>query len=466
MPSNVPNGTAGGRWLMATSAFTTQTGLTPDFTVPAGLFAGGGMVCWGALAGGTTNPNNHVDCLAYGNYSGPSNIHTSAPTTLAPDGHSLQRVTDTDNNSADFVCAETATPTNNVPASAMMTATTSCTAPDEDDDGVPDADDDCAGTAPGAAVDVNGCAWAQVDNDLDGACDSGASSPSWCTGTDNCESAANASQADLDGDTMADACDPNMDGDAMPNASDPDDDNDGVADAAEGQCGDDADSDGNGSVNDGCPQVGAAAESGAQCANAIDDDGDGWINDGCPGATEINACGASALDPSSRPERTDGAFSAVSDDGDALIDEALPPGATGLDCDGDGFTGAAESHLYLTATTADQDPCGTNQNPPASPPSAVGWPLDLHPGDVILPSANSITAQDFSSFLAPVRYLDQDLGDSPGNVRWDLIPGPGVLGTDINAQDLNALLAGATATPPMLGGDVRGLSGPDCPWPP
>ena len=45
-----------------------------------------------------------------------------------------------------------------------------------------------------------------------------------------------------------------------------------------------ADNDGDGFVNDGCPQVGATAESGAQCSNSINDDpsDDSSVNDGCP----------------------------------------------------------------------------------------------------------------------------------------------------------------------------------------
>lgn len=44
-----------------------------------------------------------------------------------------------------------------------------------------------------------------------------------------------------------------------------------------------ADDDGDGKVNDGCPQVGAAAESGSQCDNTTSDDlEDSNINDGCP----------------------------------------------------------------------------------------------------------------------------------------------------------------------------------------
>ncbi len=48
------------------------------------------------------------------------------------------------------------------------------------------------------------------------------------------------------------------------------------------------DDNGDGRVNDGCPQVGNAAETGTQCTNAIDDDSDGVINDGCPASTLPN----------------------------------------------------------------------------------------------------------------------------------------------------------------------------------
>lgn len=48
-----------------------------------------------------------------------------------------------------------------------------------------------------------------------------------------------------------------------------------------GSCADAADSDGDGTVNDGCPQVGAAPET--ICGGAVDDDGDLAVNDGCPG---------------------------------------------------------------------------------------------------------------------------------------------------------------------------------------
>jgi hypothetical protein len=50
-------------------------------------------------------------------------------------------------------------------------------------------------------------------------------------------------------------------------------------------CTNNTDNDGDLAVNDGCPQVGATAESGAQCTNSTNDDSldDSLINDGCPG---------------------------------------------------------------------------------------------------------------------------------------------------------------------------------------
>ena len=134
IPANVPNSGVGVTWLMATAQFQTVTGLAPDFIIPAGLPTAGGMVCWGApglippLPGSWdhTNPNNYVDCLAYGSYSGPTNVHIGNPTPLDGDGHSLQRTGDTNDNARDFVCADPADPTNNAGAAASLGATTTC----------------------------------------------------------------------------------------------------------------------------------------------------------------------------------------------------------------------------------------------------------------------------------------------------------------------------------------------------
>jgi hypothetical protein len=133
VPGNVLSGT-NRRWIMATAAFQTASGLTPDFIIPAGLPAGGGMVCWGAPGISApppgswdhTNPNSYVDCVAYGTYSGPPNAHVGTPTPLDADGHSLVRTTDTNNNANDFDCGDPATPQNNAGDTASLAATTAC----------------------------------------------------------------------------------------------------------------------------------------------------------------------------------------------------------------------------------------------------------------------------------------------------------------------------------------------------
>jgi len=134
------------------------------------------------------------------------------------------------------------------------------------------------------------------------------------------------------------------------------------------QCGNAIDDDGDNTVNDGCPASGAP-ESGANCQNATNDDGDGAINDGCPAiggpATEVlNTCGNDTDDddldgkindgcpargfPEFGPQCT-GANNGVDNDGDTIADDGCGGGdpatdaaaevacADDLDNDLDGF---------------------------------------------------------------------------------------------------------------------------------
>jgi YD repeat-containing protein len=165
--------------------------------------------------------------------------------------------------------------------------------------------------------------------------------------------------------------------------------------------------------------------------------------DGIPGAIE-DACGSNRHDPSSTPERLNGR----DDDGDGLIDEPLPPGAEAFDCDGDGYIGSTENHVFASAG-GDQVTCGLS-----------GWPSDFVSGG-IPDSTNRATLPDVTSFLGPVRHLNTNAGDNPGNIRWDTSPGPGILPFDINLQDLTALLGGASGFPPMFNGE-RAFSNVTC----
>jgi hypothetical protein len=115
-----------------------------------------------------------------------------------------------------------------------------------------------------------------------------------------------------------------------------------------------------------------------------------------------------------------------------------------LDQDNDGFVRSVEQHVG----TNHQDPCGQN-----------AWPADLYS---ISPSANDIDIQDVTSFIAPVRYFNTDVGAHTGDIRWDLVPGNGLFTFDINIQDLTTV---TTTDPPMLNG-VRAFNGPACPYAP
>jgi len=162
-------------------------------------------------------------------------------------------------------------------------------------------------------------------------------------------------------------------------------------------------------------------------------------------------CGSDPLAAASVPERIDGPFAGVDDDGDAQTDEPLPPGASSYDCDGDGYIGAGEDHVYSNLGPRDQDACGND-----------GWPADLVSTG---PSANRITLTDLSSFIAPLpRKLNTDPGDPGYDVRWDLVTGNGgAPPKDIALTDISNI---TLLKPPMLGGNVRAFSGPVCPWPP
>ncbi|MGH9204245.1 MAG: hypothetical protein ACRD2A_23705, partial [Vicinamibacterales bacterium] len=168
--------------------------------------------------------------------------------------------------------------------------------------------------------------------------------------------------------------------------------------------------------------------------NSADSDDD---NDGVADTREV-ACGSDPLDvtpPLSRPERVDGVFSGV-DDGDTLTDEALPGGAINTDCDGDGYRGSAENHVFQylpgTPTNGDQKVCQEydstfpNSAPHVRP--SKRWPSDVASGAF---SGNKINVQDLSSFISPIRYLNTNVGTNPNDVRFDIVPGS-VTGAHIN----------------------------------
>ena len=127
------------RWLVGTSDISlVRGGVQPTFSITGNLPVDGGMICWGAPTSpapdpGTwdhSDPENYVDCVAYGSYSGPANSLIGSPTPLDADGHSLVRVFDTGDNASDFLCGDPATPENSALFFAdAFPATTPCPVP-------------------------------------------------------------------------------------------------------------------------------------------------------------------------------------------------------------------------------------------------------------------------------------------------------------------------------------------------
>jgi hypothetical protein len=281
-------------------------------------------------------------------------------------------------------------------------------------------------------------------------------------GPDTCPANPNPGQEDYDGDNVGDICDTDFDGDGASNTTDlcPNTQVGAAADTAGcSQAQVDADTDGrcNPGAPSGGPQYCTGTDNCPAIANAeqTNTDGDSMgdvcdaddDNDGVTDGAE-QGCGGDPLVAGTRPERTDGAFAGVDDDGDTTVDEPLDSGAQSFDCDGDGYTGSTENHIFGVAR--DQDSCGMD-----------AWGSDFIAGQ-IPNSTDRVTLSDITSFIGPVRRFSTSPGDEPAfDKRWDLVPGPGLFGEHININDLTALVLGDSGYPSMFG-TVRAFNGPTC----
>jgi hypothetical protein len=268
-------------------------------------------------------------------------------------------------------------------------------------------------------VDANGCSQAQVDQDLDGVCDPGKSSPSLCTGSDNCPTTANANQANVvhPATPAGDACDdPDVDfwpdnQDNCPDNYNPfqeDGDVDGIGNICEvPACSADPDCD-NDNVSDGRldPDGGGAIVAGPDnCllvpnTNQLNQDSDSLGNacDNCPTVTNGDQ---------------------LNIDGDSFGD-ACDAG----DFDLDGFSDRIE---YFTVTDRGAD-CAQNT-------SHNAWPADIDNDRV-----SDITDLTFltGSFSAAV---------PPAPARYDIAPDPPDGFVDISDISRILFFFGVSCTP-------------------
>jgi hypothetical protein len=208
---------------------------------------------------------------------------------------------------------------------------------------------------------------------------------------------------DFDNDSFAALLDGDDDDDGEGDDSDGDDDNDGESDS------DDNDDDNDGESDDDDDDDGDDDDDPADdCDDDDDDDGVGDTDDNCQ--------------QTPNPLQGD-------DDDDGHGDDCD-------DGDGDGFVDADELQIGTLTT----DRC-----------SFAGWPANTHDE---ASSTNKLDVQDVLSFVAPIRRLDTSDGEDGFSARWDLTPGSGVLGSQVNIQDITALLGGVTARPAMFGGQT------------
>ena len=231
---------------------------------------------------------------------------------------------------------------------------------DVDGDAVANASDQCPFTPLGFAVDVNGCSQSQVDQDLDGKCDPGKSSPSWCTGSDNCPTTYNPTQANVvhPATTIGDACeDPDADGWADNLDNCPDNYN---------PFQEDGDRDGRGNVCDVCP-TNPDCDADTISDGPADPDGAGPIlagPDNClliPNTNQLNQDADSLGNACDNcPTVTNQDQLNIDNDG---FGDACDPG----DFDGDGFSDRVE---YFAGTDRGAR-CPLNQNHNA-------WPADIN----------------------------------------------------------------------------------------
>jgi hypothetical protein len=124
--TNLLNSGNGTRWIIGSPNFEAAAGIAPDSVMSdadPGIFPTCGQICWGAPGAsapdpGTwdhTDPNNYIDCVAYGEYTGarPSGAGPLLTDTPSTGTQSLTRVSTSPNADDNDFALAAPTPRNN-----------------------------------------------------------------------------------------------------------------------------------------------------------------------------------------------------------------------------------------------------------------------------------------------------------------------------------------------------------------
>jgi hypothetical protein len=208
-----------------------------------------------------------------------------------------------------------------------------------------------------------------------------------------------------------------------------------------------------GTITDGCPQVGGAAETGAQCSDAIDNDNDGMVNDGCPSVcTGSTCCCAQQCRPYITIMLADGdetctAFSNTTASAASMLDTRPHSDAVGI-------SALSRNGTVATATSAGASQFAVGDSILVSVPNTAGYNVTL-PNAAVVQSVvgTTITYNDARAAGTASNVTGATVAHVAGNLTYRVVTKPigfGVIPGTPSGDNIEAL-AHAGGAPDLPG---------------